>query len=176
MPDMFSVATTIDRLESNGFETLLTRIAPAGITYLLTYGLNKSLQDSVAGLAKAVREDEANKGLTDEAMDKAIATALQDAMAKRFAKILTGEVGSGGGRGPQLRGIDKVLFDVAEEWLTAAAAKAGKKLPEKMTERRPLIEAYRDGKRKDAIAKEAAKRFKAAESDDGAADEILKDL
>lgn len=118
-------------------------IAPAGIAYLLQYGFAQSLQDAVAGTAKAVRDVAAacraggdgfdkthkkwialceNAGLegADFAADEqvtlvATATVASD-MASRFNAILAGEVGTRAG-GPRLDPVDRTMRDIAEREL-----------------------------------------------------------
>lgn len=161
----FTFSLPIDILEAAGFSTAIGRVDPKGLAYLLTYGLGKSLQDAVSGQRKALEAD----GKDEETIEK----TLQEKMADRFDKILRGEVGSGGGR-VKRKGLDAIMWDVAEEWLRAKAATKGKKLPDKAADRNPIVEAYI--KAADAkIRAEAVKRLaQSAEADE--ADSVLADL
>jgi hypothetical protein len=91
------------------------------IGYLLSYGFGKSLQDSVAGRAKELRD----AGETESA----IAAAIKAEMTERAEAILAGTIGA---RGPRLVGPDAIRRDVTEEffraWVKDAAAK-GQVLP-----------------------------------------------
>jgi hypothetical protein len=123
------------------------------VAYLLQYGLNKSLQDSVSGHAKVLADLFANanigalgkdgmklwaKALADADVTEQTALALgSDAFAdmviafrqaKRLAAILAGrmEVGTTGAR---LSGIDKIMHDIAIEDIRKACVKARKTMP-----------------------------------------------
>lgn len=127
-------------LEYNGFKAKVSEIDAKGIAYLLQYGLAQSLQDSVAGYAKKLRDEVTDKGervYTDEQ----VADEVTLRMTERFDDILAGEVGARIGGGPRLSGIDKIMRDVAREEIKAAVVKAGMKNPDtkKMAE---LIESH----------------------------------
>lgn len=97
-------------LEYNGFRAEISEIATAGQAYLWQYGFAKSLQDSVAGLAKELKES----GVPADEIPGRIKSAMQE----RFDKILAGTVGTRS-TGPRVMGFDKILRDVAERELAA---------------------------------------------------------
>lgn len=108
-------------------------IAEASVGYLLQYGFAQSMQDCIAGAAKAVAEDLAEeakkKGLAEPSNDE-IKTATEANVAgllgKRWDALISGDMGN---RAPQQR--DPILALAREEvWNAlrrpenAAAAKA----------------------------------------------------
>jgi aspartyl-tRNA synthetase len=102
------------------FELDTESISQKGVAYLLQYGLTQSLSDVIAGKAKKLKDD----GLDDEAIESALHTAQQT----RFEAIVNGEVGQGRS-GPRAKGLDKVMFEVAEEALKVAFSAAKKPWP-----------------------------------------------
>lgn len=112
----------------------LADLSPASLAYLAQYGFAKSLQDSVAGLAKAVKADpedyrkdvEDGTAMDDEELAKAVTEAK---MLERFQAIIAGTVGTRSGT-PRLSGIDKIMRDVAREAIKARAVAKGVKMPE----------------------------------------------
>jgi hypothetical protein len=86
------------------------------ISYLLSYGFGKSLQDSVAGRAKELRDEGES--------EKKISDTIREEMTERAEAILAGTIGA---RGPRLVGPDAIRRDVTEEffrtWVKDAAAK-----------------------------------------------------
>lgn len=80
------------------------------IDYLLPYGFGKSLQDSVAGVKKAMTAEGATPA--------DIAAAIAAAMAERAEAIFAGTIGA---RGPRLVGPDAIRRDVIAEFFRAWA-------------------------------------------------------
>ena len=87
------------------------------VHYLVQYGINKSLQDSVAGRAKAMVAD----GLEEDEIEQ----ALGELRAARWEAILSGTIGKRGVMAPRAKGIDKVMKEIAIERLRAAFTKRG---------------------------------------------------
>lgn len=72
----------------------LDECPPATTLYLLNYGLRKSAQDCVAGVAKDVTEVLKSKKIKDTAVVRnAIAVVVDFEIATRFEKIRAGTVG-----------------------------------------------------------------------------------
>ena len=105
------------------------------LAYLANYGLNKSLQDAVAGRKgelRAALNGENDQGLDPDARkysDEEVAVILHDEMKARFDAILSGTVGTRGPGKPRASKLESVMSTVATERMKAAAAKAGKSLP-----------------------------------------------
>lgn len=108
------------RVEYGPFSVAYSDLAEHALHYLAQYGFAKSLQDSVAGMKKA---------LSDEGKSEAeIDAALQDTMQKRVTAIMQGTIGARVGT-PRMTGIEKVMADIAREDLKAAAVSVKRKLP-----------------------------------------------
>lgn len=109
-----------------GVSELLSR--PLAVAYLLQYGFTQSLQDSVAGLGKAVREEKGEDGEPKYTTDAEIAAeVLARTNAKqtaRLASILDGSIGTrGNGGGARVSPIEKTMSAIAlEEYRAAVAA------------------------------------------------------
>ena len=123
-------------------------LPPRAISYLLQYGLNKSVQDAVAGVAKRIEawyETGCPEELIDDLLTKAdldfddtralaanegtraIVKALQ---TKRLESILAGTIGGGSGsRGPRAVGLARWVERVAEVWLRERLAQLGQAVP-----------------------------------------------
>ena len=124
------------------------------IDYLLQYGWNKTLQDSVAGLAKKASElfTKAMQGkasanelkafktmkdavgtdadnMTPEAFSEAYVTIKE---SERMESLMTGKMVPGGGD-IRLRGIPRIMRDFAESDLKAAFKAAGMEMPDEST-------------------------------------------
>ena len=98
---------------------LLTLELPV-IHRLAQYGARPWVQDAIAGLEKEMK--------AEGATDADIAAAKRAEQEARWAAILDGTVGTRTG-GPRVRGIDKVIRDIAVDRLRAGAARFGQKLP-----------------------------------------------
>lgn len=103
------------------------------ISYLLQYGFAQSLQDSIAGRAKAVREEyeaaakENNETVNPADLARAIESDLDGQLSKRLDAIRTGSVGSrvGTPKDP----FKAMCLRVAREMLSAALKAANTKMP-----------------------------------------------
>lgn len=172
---VLSITATTDaaNLAYGDHKVAVADVSPAGITYLLDYGLGKSLQDSVSGVRKEIAESTSDDWsafaveagfLADTAKDDGAIKTVTDAvvqarMAKRLAAIIAGTVGHTN-RGPQVRGIEKYYRDQAEKTIRASAAK--KKLPvAKGEDLRAQIDALLAGKHGDSIRAAAQAAFDA---------------
>lgn len=161
--------------EAFGMVALQLGFTPKGLFYAIQYGLSQSLQDSVAGLAKALRDEKDPESGDAKHGDASIAAALHDAMKDRLAAIASGEIGHRT-RGPQVRGVDKITRDVAWEAIVAAATARGlsASLPKKAAEIGGMIDKYLADEGRMASAKsEAERRLAGAKPVD---DSFLADL
>lgn len=127
----------------------------AAIGRLAQYGARQWVQDAVAGLAKEMKAEGAS--------DADIEAAKVAEMEARWAAILDGTVGTRSG-GPRVRGVEKIMRDVAVERIRAGAAKLGKKLP-KGEEYQSLVTAY-VAKHSDALRAEAERRMAEGSEED----------
>lgn len=96
-------------------------IGDAARDYLLTNGLRQSLADATAGLAKKLK----GEGKTADEVE----TALVERTNAKFTSILSGEIRTGGPRGPRKTGLESLIQRVAKEFVKAAAAAKGAELP-----------------------------------------------
>lgn len=165
--------------------------------YLLQYGFTQSMQDAVAGTAKAVRDLAADCRKGGDGFDKAMAkwtktleyTVMPDAdfaidadvekvasmamhqdATMRYEAILTGTVGtrSGGGRLPP---VDRTMAEIAEEEIRAAHATRKIKLPD-AAGMRDLVQRHlaKNGER---LGAEAVRRIESAKAAADSAAELL---
>jgi hypothetical protein len=125
---------------------------PATLAYCLMNGFHQSMVDAAA-FSKEEKE-----GKTEDE----VATMALAKRQSRFDNIVAGTVGARVG-GPRVRGIDKLMHDVAHEKLIAIAVAKGKALPkgkgsaEKIA---TLIGMYlSDATRYDAVKAEAQRRM-----------------
>lgn len=116
-----------------------------GIAYILQYGFAKTLQDSVSGEAKRLKDrakqitDAIAAGTEDDLdperedgeplTDAEITAKLQADMVERRDNILDGTVSA---RGPRLPTIERVMKEIAIANLKAIAKEKGKKMPAKV--------------------------------------------
>lgn len=115
------------------YATEVETLSATAIAYLLQYGWAQSLQDSIAGRAKAVAEEMlppvADRKAdfvvpTQTQIDAAVATDIDGMLQKRSAAIIAGTVatrGTGVARDP--------AAGIVRELLVAWAKAKGKKLP-----------------------------------------------
>lgn len=138
------------------------------ISYLLQYGFAQSLQDSIAGRAKAVRDEmveegkkEGSEAPTEAEIVEAIKQDIAGTLAKRMDAISRGEVatrGEGVARDP--------AAGIIREILVASAKKAGKKLPKADSdEYKAMVAKVREAKA-DYIKAELERRAAAADEID----------
>ena len=139
-------------LKYGDFELNASNASPATLSYLLHNGFHQSMVD-----AAAFSKDEKEGKTEDEVNAMALAKRTT-----RFENIMAGTVGSRVG-GPRVRGIDKLIRDVAGEKLVAIAAAKGKALPkgkgsaEKIGK---LVDMYlADATRAQAVKDEAQRRL-----------------
>jgi hypothetical protein len=144
----------------------INTLSPEALAYLLQYGWAQSLQDSIAGRAKAVREEYA-KNQPEAEEDEVLAAIKADVagtLAKRMDAILSGTIGQSQGKAPTLLpGRSKEFRAVTREWLAAWAKSKGKKLPKADTpEYAALVTKFAEAKSAD-IQAEAERRMAGAD-------------
>lgn len=116
------------------FQIEVSSAAPHVVAYLMNYGLNKSLQDAVAGRkgelkAEMVKDAEGADTAERKYSDEEVAVILHDEQKARFDTILNGTIGSRGPGAPRPSKVETVMNQIAVERLRAAAIAKGKKLP-----------------------------------------------
>lgn len=145
------------------FTVELSTLNAKALHYLANYGLNKSLQDAVAG-----RKGELSKELKEDGdfkyNDAEIATIIHDEQAKRFNAVIAGEVGSRGPGAPKATKLEAVMAAVAMERIKAGAAKLGKSLPK--GEALQTLKAAYIAKNADSLKAEAETRMGSAATAD----------
>jgi hypothetical protein len=124
--------STMTKLSYKAFSIDTEAVAPAGIEYLLQYGFAQSMQDCIAGRAKAVREELAEKmkqpdaiQLTDAEIEAAVEADLKGALGKRMDAILAGTVAV-----RQAAEAKDPASGIVRELLVAWAKSKGGKLPQ----------------------------------------------
>lgn len=151
--DTIMVAVPAGLVLSYGDWTIpVASATPATLAYCLQNGYHQSMVD-----AAAFSKDE-KEGKTDDE----VAEMTRNARQTRHDNIVAGTVGHRVG-GPKLRGVPKLLRDVAVERLQTMAAKKGRPWPkgkgaaEKINR---LVDVYlSDTGRKSACQEEAERRF-----------------
>lgn len=129
----------------------------ASIAYLLQYGWAQSLQDSIAGRAKKVREEYEVKGEFDaEEISLAIDEDLDGQLSKRADSIIAGTMG-------QRESVSRDPFGtmckrIAAEML-AKALKASKTVVKRDTDQWAKLLDQVSEKYRDTIAAEAKRRL-----------------
>ena len=122
-------------LKCGDHEVVVADLSDAGIAYLLAYGFRQSVQDVIAGKAKAMKdetvsaEDSVELGVEPDTKrwnDAEIASALHDLQTRRVAAIVSGDIGLPRAGGPK---AETMLVSIAVERLRAKLAKANTKLP-----------------------------------------------
>lgn len=135
------------------FAVDVEKLPAESVAYLLQYGWNQSLQDCIAGRAKAVKDEYEEKCKKDgeevdsDELAEAIKSDILGNLSKRFDAILAGNVGVRAGRPrDELRAI-------AQEMVKRALVKAGKKATKEkftelvdnlLTEKRDIVQAELD--------------------------------
>jgi len=155
--------------ERNGkvYSADVEKLPSASIAYLLQYGFAQSLQDSIAGSAKAVRAeyteqaDAANETVSEQDVLKAIAADIEGSLNKRVDSIVAGTVGHHAAqvRDPFASMCKRVTIEMLRKGFKAANIKWPKE-SEKVQEL--ITTAYE--KNKVVIDAEATKRL-ASQSD-----------
>jgi hypothetical protein len=102
------------------------------LSYVIANGFKQSMTDASAMTkeqkTKAHEEAvKANPGV-DLTIDQAVEAKAHEQRTKRFADILAGNVGVGGG-GPKLPQIERVMREIAEEQIRAAVVAKGLAMP-----------------------------------------------
>lgn len=109
---------------------------PEGLTitkplaYVIANGFKQSMTDASA-ITKEQKEKllkDATEAGHDVTMEQVVEAHAIEQRAKRFADILAGSVGIGGG-GPKLPQIDRVMREIAEEQIRAAVVAKGMAMP-----------------------------------------------
>ena len=134
------------------------------LAYVIANGFKQSMTDASAMTKeqkeKAHEEAQATHG-PDITMEQAVEAHAHAQRSKRFADILAGNVGVGGG-GPRLPQVDRVMREIAEEQIKAAVVAKGLSMP-KGDNLKALIEK-RLSVAGDAIRTAAQARIDAAKS------------
>ncbi len=102
------------------------------LAYVIANGFKQSMTDASAMTKeqkdKALEAAKAANPDLEITMEQAIEAKAHEARSKRFADILAGNVGVGGG-GPKLPQIDRVMREIAEEQIRAAVVAKGMAMP-----------------------------------------------
>jgi hypothetical protein len=168
---------TITLKFGDAFEVSSDQINAKGLAYLLQYGVNQSMSDSIAGLEKKVRADIAKYrkdiGEDAEAMndDEVVESVIDAKLAERWNAILEGTVGIRAG-GTRLTGEAKFTRDVAIEFLKALAASKKVSLPKEADKLNALVEKYLANADNAAKVADEVKRRMALQSGAAASDEF----
>lgn len=144
-----------------GLSITITDIPAAGIAYLLQYGFAKSLQDSVAGMKKALSEEKGEDGeskYTGEEIEAALAAAMQE----RVTRILEGTIGTRTAGVPKATPFEARVTKVAKAMLKAAAANAKKVLPKADSEEYAALLSGFTTKHRERIEEEAKRQMEVA--------------
>jgi NAD(P)H-hydrate repair Nnr-like enzyme with NAD(P)H-hydrate epimerase domain len=101
------------------------------LAYVIANGFKQSMTDASAMTKeqkeKAHKEAQATHG-EHITLEQAVEAKAHEARIKRFADILAGTVGFGGG-GPKLPQVDRVMREIAEEQIKAAVVAKGLSMP-----------------------------------------------
>lgn len=151
---------------ATGLETMASAMGvdPRGVFYVLQYGFGKSLQDSVSGMAKAMLGEKDESGERKHT-DAEIEAALAEKRQERYDSIVAGDV-STRTTGPRVKGLEKVMQEIAWESIVAQCAKVNASrakdkqivLPKKVADQAPLIAQYL-AKHGDTVRAEAEERL-----------------
>lgn len=107
-------------------------ILQKALAYVIANGFKQSMTDASAMTKeqkeKALKDaQEANPGV-EITLEQAVEARAIEQRNKRFADILAGNVGVGGG-GPKLPQIERVMREIAEEQIRAAVVAKGMAMP-----------------------------------------------
>ncbi len=103
---------------------------PKALAYVIANGFKQSMTDASA-MTKEQKQKahaEAVKTFPDVTEEQAVEAKAHEQRSKRFADILAGNVGVGGG-GPKLPQVDRVMREIAEEQIKAAVVAKGLAMP-----------------------------------------------
>jgi len=140
------------------------------VAYLLQYGFSQSLQDAIAGDAKAISEkmkaeanDAGNPAPSADEIETAIKAGVAEALSDRVKAIVDGTVGDRAGfvRDP----FGTMCRTIALQWLRDGLKAANAKMPDTKTDAgkaklKELVEGVLSRNR-EKIEKEAHRRMKA---------------
>lgn len=102
------------------------------LAYVIANGFKQSMTDASAMTkeqkAKALTDAQAANPGVEITEAQAVEAKAHEQRTKRFADILAGNVGVGGG-GPKLPQIDRVAREIAEEQIRAAVVAKGLQMP-----------------------------------------------
>ena len=104
---------------------------PKALAYVIANGFKQSMTDASAMTKeqKAAAHKSAQETHGPEiTLEQAVEAAAHKSRSKRFADILAGTVGFGGG-GPKLPQVDRVMREIAEEQIKAAVVAKGLSMP-----------------------------------------------
>lgn len=132
---------------------------------LAQYGARQWIQDSIAGMAKEMKGEGA-----DEDAIKAALVAEQEA---RWQSIVDGTVGTRS-TGPRVRGVERVIRDVALENIKSVLGKLNKKLP-KGQELQDMLAKYISAN-KESLTAEANRRMESGTVSDEEAKKLAESL
>lgn len=142
------------------------------LAYVIANGFKQSMTDASA-VTKEQKDkllSEAQKDHPDVTMEQVVEAHAIEQRNKRFADIVAGNVGVGGG-GPKLPQIDRVMRDIAEEQIRAAVVAKNLAMP-KGDSLKALIEK-RLSVAGDAIRAAAQSRIDSAKAMAAELDDIL---
>lgn len=153
--------------EGTEFAIETATLPEAAITYLLQYGFAQSLQDSIAGRAKAVRDEmvaegkkEGNEAPTEAEIAEAIKQDLLGTLEKRMNAIMAGTVATRSPGAPK----DEAA-GIVREILLAHAKSKGLKLPKADSDEYAALAAKVREAKADYIKGELARRKEAVALD-----------
>lgn len=140
-------------LTQDGSSVVIDGLNAKTVEYLLAYGFNQSLQDSIAGRAKKVAEEEKDK--TAEEIESAVNADLIGALGKRLDAILAGTIGMKVGTPKsKLSHFDRVAMAMLKDY----AKLKGKKLPKEKEKLDDLFGRYVEANRKAIEERVAAEK------------------
>lgn len=158
-----------------GVTPQLSDLTPAGLAYLLSYGMRQSMTDATAGLKKKLQDD----GLPPAA----VLDELHITAKTRAEKVLAGTVAVGAPRGPKAKGIEALAQEVAIGELSAKKITKPAKVSAPFTlggkswpNWNAFLAEYIQSPRNNPRIMAEAERRAAAIQDAGALNDILEDL
>lgn len=130
------------------YELNVESLPAASVAYLLQYGFNQSLQDCIAGRAKAVRAERVAAGDDADAIELAIMADIEGKLGKRVDAIKNGTMGLPTTRDP----VATLGKEIVENHLRAQGKKVSK---EKLAE---LVATYVEKSRPQLVAELARRK------------------
>jgi hypothetical protein len=158
------------------FTVELASLNSKALHYLANYGLNKSLQDAVAGRKgelKATKVTLEDGTVTEENKysETEIAVIIHDEQKARFTAILEGTIGTRASGAPKPSKLETVIGQVAMERMRAGAIRLGKSLPK--GEQLATLKAAYTAKNLEALTAEAERRMASRSAEAGDLAELL---